>query len=141
MDPFSNWVSFDFSSLKFIFKMLVRVNSWCGSLPNDIRFAFLAYFTPNQNKSNTSMVNSNVDCIEGNSLLIAFPVYIPDVNRTSNAMNQWLQAAISQLHIPAILSAHREQRLRDLSQSTNLTGLHQLSKQVFVRDGLFLHPR
>ena len=56
-------------------------------------------------------------------------------------MNQWLQAAISQLHIPAILSAHREQRLRNLSQSTNLTGLHQLSKQVFVRNGLFLHSR
>ena len=45
--------------------MLVRVNSWCGSLPNDIQFAFLAYFHPNQNKSNTSMVNSNVECIEG----------------------------------------------------------------------------
>ena len=82
MDHFSNWVSFDFSSLRISLKMLVRVNSWCGSLPNDIRFAFLAYFHPNQNKSNTSIVNSNVDCIEGDSPLIAFPVYIPDVNRT-----------------------------------------------------------
>ena len=37
---------------------------------------------PTQNKSNTSMVNSNADCIEGDSPLIVFPVYIPDVNRT-----------------------------------------------------------
>jgi hypothetical protein len=45
-------------------------------------FIILEVVRPNQNKSNTSMVNSNVDCIEGDSPLIAFPVYIPDVNRT-----------------------------------------------------------
>jgi len=45
-------------------------------------FIILEVVRPNQNKSNTSMVNSNADCIEGDSPLIVFPVYIPDVNRT-----------------------------------------------------------